>query len=267
MRQTTLATAGFDRYAKTTRRDVFLAEMEAVVPWAEFCSLIDPVYPKAGNGRRPVGLERMLRIYFLQQWIDLSDPGAEESLYDSHAMRRFVGIDLGREPVPDETTICNFRHLLERHDRGRRLFETVHEHLERRGIKVARGTIVDATIISAPSSTKNAAATRDPDMCQTRKGASSIQRWQILARNGPDFDLGRHDAETMRLHERDAIRPEQELHEAHARCRMRRVVQPSAPRARRTFLPARRSEPRDRRRTGPSRWHFAGAMCAEVFMT
>jgi IS5 family transposase len=118
MRQTTLATAGFDRYAKTTRRDVFLAEMEAVVPWAEFCSLIDPVYPKAGNGRRPVGLERMLRIYFLQQWIDLSDPGAEESLYDSHAMRRFVGIDLGREPVPDETTICNFRHLLERHDRG-----------------------------------------------------------------------------------------------------------------------------------------------------
>ena len=112
MRQTTLATAGFDRYAKTTRRDVFLAEMEAVVPWAEFCRLIEPFYPKAGNGRRPVGLGRMLRIYFLQQWFDLSDPGAEESLYDSHAMRRFVGIDLGREPVPDETTICNFRHLL-----------------------------------------------------------------------------------------------------------------------------------------------------------
>jgi IS5 family transposase len=131
----------------------------------------------AGNGRRPIGLERMLRIYFLQQWFDLSDPGAEESLYDSHAMRRFVGIDLDREPVPDETTICNFRHLLERHDLGERLFESVHEHLERnyalryrRGIKVARGTIVDATIISAPSSTKNAARARDPDMCQTRKG-------------------------------------------------------------------------------------------------
>jgi IS5 family transposase len=170
MRQTTLATAGFDRYAKTTRRDGFLADMEAVVPWAEFCSLIEPFYPKAGNGRRPVGLERMLRIYFLQQWFDLSDPGAEESLYDSLAMRRFVGIDLGREPVPDETTICNFRHLLERHDLGQRLFETVHEHLDRRGIKVARGTIVDATIISAPSSTKNAARARDPDMCQTRKG-------------------------------------------------------------------------------------------------
>ena len=170
MRQTTLATAGFDRYAKTTRRECFLAEMEAVVPWAEFCRLIEPFYPKAGNGRRPVGVERMLRIYFLQQWFDLSDPGAEEALYDSRAMRRFAGIDLGREPVPDETTLCNFRHLLERHDLGRRLFETVHEHMARRGIKVARGTIVDATIISAPSSTKNAAGARDPDMCQTRKG-------------------------------------------------------------------------------------------------
>ena len=112
----------------------------------------------------------MLRIYFLQQWFDLSDPGAEEALYDSQSMRRFVGIDLGREPVPDETTICNFRHLLERHDLGKPLFETVHEHLERRGIKLAHGTIVDATIISAPSSTKNATGTRDPEMCQTRKG-------------------------------------------------------------------------------------------------
>jgi transposase, IS5 family len=166
MRQTTLAAAGFDRYAKTTRRAAFLAQMEAVVPWAEFCRLIDPFYPKAGNGRRPVGLERMLRIYFLQQWFDLSDPGAEEALYDSIAIRRFVGIDLGREPVPDETTICNFRHLLERHDLGNRLFEAVHEHLDRRGIKLARGSIVDATIISAPSSTKNAAGERDPDMCQ-----------------------------------------------------------------------------------------------------
>jgi IS5 family transposase len=170
MRQTTLATAGFDRYAKTTRRATFLAEMEAVVPWAEFCDLIEPVYPKAGNGRRPIGLERMLRIYLLQQWFNLSDPGAEEALYESMSMRRFVGIDLGREPVPDETTICNFRHLLERHDLGNRLFEAVHEHLGRRGIKLARGSIVDATIISAPSSTKNAAGERDPDMCQTRKG-------------------------------------------------------------------------------------------------
>jgi len=170
MRQTTLATSGFDRYAKTTRRAAFLAEMEAVVPWSDFCALIAPFYPKAGNGRPPIGLERMLRIYLLQQWFNLSDPGAEEALYDSNSMRRFVGIDLGREPVPDETTICNFRHMLERHDLGRRLFEAVHEHLDERGIKVATGTIVDATIISAPSSTKNADHARDPDMHQTRKG-------------------------------------------------------------------------------------------------
>jgi len=170
MRQTTLATSGFDRYAKTTRRAAFLAEMEAVVPWSDFCALISPFYPKAGNGRPPIGLERMLRIYLLQQWFNLSDPGAEEALYDSNSMRRFVGIDLGREPVPDETTICNFRHMLERHDLGRRLFEAVHEHLDERGIKVATGTIVDATIISAPSSTKNADHARDPDMHQTRKG-------------------------------------------------------------------------------------------------
>jgi transposase, IS5 family len=103
MRQATLATAGFERYAKTTRRAAFLAEMERVVPWPALCRLIEPFYPKPGNGRPPIGVERMLRIYLLQQWFDLSDPGVEEALYDSLAMRRFVGIDLGREPVPDET--------------------------------------------------------------------------------------------------------------------------------------------------------------------
>lgn len=170
MRQTTLASAGFDRYRKTTRRAAFLAEMEGVVPWRELCALVEPVYPKPGNGRPPVGLERMLRIYFLQQWFNLSDPGVEEALYDSASMRRFAGIDLGREPVPDETTVCKFRHLLEQHDLGRRLFEQVHVHLEARGLKVATRTIVDATIIQAPSSTKNAAKARDPEMHQTRKG-------------------------------------------------------------------------------------------------
>jgi IS5 family transposase len=170
MRQVTLATAGFERYGKTTRRAAFLAEMERVVPWRDFCALIEPFYPKHGNGRPPVGLARMLRIYLLQQWFNLSDPAAEEALYESLSMRRFAGIDLGREPVPDETTICKFRHLLERHDLGRRIFEAVHEHLEARGVKVSTGTIVDATIISAPSSTKNAAKERDPDMHQTRKG-------------------------------------------------------------------------------------------------
>jgi IS5 family transposase len=144
--------------------------MERVVPWSELCALIEPFYPKAGNGRPPIGLERMLRIYFLQQWFNLSDPGVEEALYDSLAMRSFVGIDLGREPVPDETTACKFRHLLEEHEIGRQLFEQVHVHLEKQGIKVSKGTIVDATIISAPSSTKNASGERDPDMHQTKKG-------------------------------------------------------------------------------------------------
>jgi IS5 family transposase len=170
MKQMTLATAGFDRYAKTTRRAGFLAEMEQVVPWGEVRAVIEPFYPKPGNGRPPVGLERMLRIYFLQQWFNLSDPAVEEALYESVSMRRFVGIDLGREAVPDETTVCRFRHLLEQHDLGTRLFEEVHRYLEGKGLKVARGTIVDATIISAPSSTKNAEQARDPDMHQTKKG-------------------------------------------------------------------------------------------------
>lgn len=170
MKQMTLSASGFDRYSKTTRRAAFLAEMERVVPWGELCALIEPFYPQAGNGRPPIGLERMLRIYFLQQWFNLSDPGVEEALYDSLAMRSFVGIDLGREPVPDETTACKFRHLLEKHEIGRQLFEQVHVHLEKHGIKVSRGTIVDATIISAPSSTKNASGERDPDMHQTKKG-------------------------------------------------------------------------------------------------
>jgi len=170
MKQLTLATVGFERYAKPTRRAAFLAEMERVVPWSALCTLIAPFYAKPGNGRPPVGVERMLRLYFLQQWFNLSDPAAEEALYDSLAMRRFVGIDLGREPVPDETTVCRFRHLLEEHDLGRQLFDEVRRHLADKGLKMATGTIVDATIISAPSSTKNAAKARDPEMHQTKKG-------------------------------------------------------------------------------------------------
>jgi transposase, IS5 family len=146
MKQLTLAAVGFERYAKTTRRAVFLGEMERVVPWPALCALIAPFYPKPGNGRPPIGVERMLRIYFLQHWFNLSDPAVEEALYDSLALRGFVGIDLGREPVPDETTVCRFRHLLEEHDLGRRLFDEVQQHLAANGLKVATGTIVDATI-------------------------------------------------------------------------------------------------------------------------
>jgi IS5 family transposase len=173
MQQMTLATGTFEPYRKATRREVFLAEMDRVVPWAELGALIEPVYPKAGNGRPPIGLERMLRIYFLQQWFNLSDPGVEEALNDSVAMARFVGLDLGAAAVPDETTICKFRHRLEAHDLGTRLFEQVLAYLEAQGLRISRGTIVDATIINAPSSTKNASKTRDPDMHQTRKG----QQW------------------------------------------------------------------------------------------
>jgi transposase, IS5 family len=170
MRQLTLATASFERHVKTTRRAAFLAEMDRTMPWRELCAMIEPVYPKPGNGRQPVGLERMLRIYFLQLWFNLSDPAVEEALYESVSMRQFAGIDLGHEPVPDETTVCKFRHLLEKQDLGRRIFEQVHELLEARGIKVNAGTIVDATIVSAPSSTKNATKSRDPEMHQTKKG-------------------------------------------------------------------------------------------------
>src|SRR5580700_649848 len=171
MKQQTLATAnGFEQYAKKTRRALFLEEMEQVVPWAQLCRLIEPHYPKAGNGRRPVGVERMLRIYFLQQWFNLSDPAVEEALYDSPLMREFVGVDLGREPVPDETTVCKFRHLLEEQEIGAAMLATVNEHLQKKGVRIATGTIVDATIIHAPSSTKNQKQERDPEMHQTKKG-------------------------------------------------------------------------------------------------
>jgi len=161
---------GFERYSKKTRRAVFLDEMEQVVPWAELGTLIEPHYPKAGNGRPPVGVERMLRIYFLQQWFNLSDPAVEEALYDSAVMRSFVGIDLGREPVPDETTVCKFRHLLEEHQLGGQMLQAVNLHLQSQGVRITTGTIVDATIIHAPSSTKNREQKRDPEMHQTRKG-------------------------------------------------------------------------------------------------
>jgi IS5 family transposase len=168
--QLSFANAGFERYARSTRRSEFLAQMEAVVPWESLCALIRPHYPSGEAGRPPIALERMLRIYFLQQWFNLSDPGVEEALYDSVSMRAFAKIDLGHEPVPDETTVCKFRHLLERNNLGPKILHEINAHLAKAGVKVAHGTIVDATIIHAPSSTKNASGTRDPEMHQTKKG-------------------------------------------------------------------------------------------------
>jgi transposase, IS5 family len=171
MRQQTLAAqAGFEKYARKSRRELFLEEMEQVVPWAQLEGLVEPHYPKGENGRPPVGLGIMLRIYFVQQWFNLSDPGAEEALYESPALRRFTGVDLGRAAAPDETTICKFRHLLEEHDLGGAMLDAVNLHLQARGIRITTGTIVDATIVHAPSSTKNQKQERDPEMHQTRKG-------------------------------------------------------------------------------------------------
>src|SRR5450631_1475493 len=144
--------------------------MERVVPWADLSALVEPHYAKAGNGRRPVGLSILLQTYFVQQWFNLSDPGVEEALYESAALRRLVGVDLGVAPAPDETTVLRFRHLLEQYDLGGLMLEAVNVHLEAKGIRIATGTIVDATIIHAPCSTKNKSGERDPEMHQTRKG-------------------------------------------------------------------------------------------------
>src|ERR1039457_5262939 len=171
MRQITFANqASFEKHSRKGKRELFLDQMEQVVPWSSLLSLIEPLYPKADNGRQPIDLAIILRTYFLQQWFNLSDPGMEEALYESAALRRFVGVDLGVAPAPDETTICRFRHLLEKHSLGEEMLEAVNYHLEAKGIQIATGTIVDATIIHAPSSTKNSSGERDPEMHQTRKG-------------------------------------------------------------------------------------------------
>jgi transposase, IS5 family len=168
--QRTFASMAWQAKGKVTRRERFLAEMDAVIPWTRLLGLIAAHYPKAGNGRQPLGMEKMLRIYFLQQWFNLSDPQAEDAIYDSESMRRFARVELGDEVVPDESTILRFRHLLERHGLTQAIFDSITGLLEERRLLLRSGTIVDATIIAAPSSTKNASATRDPEMKQTRKG-------------------------------------------------------------------------------------------------
>ena len=171
MIQTTLAAQGsFERFGRKSKREGFLETMNGVIPWPELEALIAPYYPKAVQGRQPAGLPILLRVYFLQQWFNLSDPWAEDALYESPALRRFAGVDLGRAAAPDETTILRFRHLLEQHELGGKILATVNLYLDRQGIRITTGTIVDATIIHAPSSTKNLTGERDPEMHQTRKG-------------------------------------------------------------------------------------------------
>jgi IS5 family transposase len=168
--QRTFAGLAWERKGKVTRREQFLGEMNAVVPWTRLLALIEPHYAKAGRGRQPIGLETMLRIYFVQQWFDLSDPAAEDSIYDSESIRRFVGVELAEDRMPDETTILRFRHLLERHDLTEAIFGEIRSLLEEKRLLLKSGTIVDATIIHAPSSTKNRSGKRDPEIKQTRKG-------------------------------------------------------------------------------------------------
>ena len=168
--QTTFAHAEFAAKKKTTRREKFLARMEEVIPWAKLLAVIQPHYPKGQRGRRPIGLERMLRVYFLQQWYALADEALEDALYDSQALQRFARIDLSAEGVPDATTLLNFRHLLETHDLCQGLFTAINADLAARGLLLREGTLVDATLIAAPSSTKNQKKARDPEMHQTKKG-------------------------------------------------------------------------------------------------
>jgi transposase, IS5 family len=170
--QRTLASVVYDAKRKVTRRERFLGEMDRVIPWAMLRDIVAPHYAVPGRGRRPLPLETMLRVYFLQQWFDLSDPAAEDMLYDSESMRRFARIDLGEDTVPDESTILRFRHLLEEHQLTAAMFDAVRDLLASRDLLLTSGTIVDATLIAAPSSTKNATKSRDPEMRQTRKGKS-----------------------------------------------------------------------------------------------
>ena len=170
--------AMFEKHSRKSKREMFLDQMEQVVPWSALLTLVEAHYPKAGNGRQPVGLSIMLRTYFLQQWFGFSDPGMEEAFYESPVLRRFAGVDLGMAAAPDESTILRFRHLLEQHELCGQILDTVNNYLASKGIRIGTGTIVDATIINAPSSTKNSTGKRDPQMHQTRKG----QQWYFGAK-------------------------------------------------------------------------------------
>jgi len=186
--QLSFSDAEQDTKRKKTRREVFLDEMDKVVPWAALEAVVEPHYPRAGKGRHPYPLRTMLRIHLMQQWYAQSDPAMEESLYEIASMRRFARLSLARGTIPDETTILNFRHLLEKHALADRILETVNGLLVRKGLMLKQGTIVDATIIAAPSSTKNDSGTRDPEMHQTKKG----NQWYfgMMAHVGSDAETG-----------------------------------------------------------------------------
>ena len=210
MSQMSFGDAEYAGKRKRTRREVFLAEMDQVVPWSRLLALIEPLYPKAGNGRPPYPLATMLRVHLMQNWFGLSDPGMEEALYEIAPLRQFAHLSLTR-PIPDETTILNFRRLIEAHELAPKLLQTVNAHLCRKGLLLKQGTIVDATIIAAPSSTKNAEGERDPEMHQTKKG----NQWHfgMKAHIGVDADSGLvHTVTTTAANAADVSQVEALLH-------------------------------------------------------
>jgi IS5 family transposase len=217
MKQTSFASLEYAGKKRKTRREKFLGEMQQVVPWSTLIALIEPHYPSSGRvGRPPIGVPRMLRMYFLQQWYSLSDEGLEDAIYDSQAMREFVGIDLSREQVPDATTLLNFRRLLEDHQLTKAIFEQVNAHLGQRGLLMREGTLVDATIIAAPPSTKNKDHARDPEMHQAKKG----NQWHfgMKAHIGVDAESGLvHSVHATAANESDVAHTHELLHGQEAR--------------------------------------------------
>jgi len=210
MSQISFSDAEYAGKRKKTRREVFLEEMEQVVPWKALLKVIEPHYPVAGRGRRPYPLGAMLRVHLMQNWFALSDPAMEEALYEIASLRNFAGLSLS-EPIPDETTILNFRHMLEESDLAEDIFKQVNAHLSRKGLLLKRGSIVDATIIAAPSSTKNAEGERDPEMHQTKKG----NQWHfgMKAHIGVDADSGLvHTVTTTAANEADVEQVADLLH-------------------------------------------------------
>lgn len=213
MKQRSLADTGFSLPSKPTRRQKFLAEMDAVVPWARLVAIVAPAQPAPGpkGGRVPFPAETMLRIHFMQQWFALSDPAMEEALHDIPAMRAFAGLDAGVDAMPDESSILRFRHRLEKHELAPKLLAEVNAVLEGKGLLLRRGTIVDATLIAAPSSTKNSTGTRDPEMHQAKKG----NQWHfgMKAHIGVDAESGlTHSVDTTAANANDVTRAHVLLH-------------------------------------------------------
>jgi IS5 family transposase len=211
MKQISFASAEHQGKKRVTKREQFLSEMEHVVPWSRLLAALEPHYPKGRRGRPPIGLERMLRLYFVQQWYGLSDEGLEDAVSDSAAIRAFVGVDLGHEAAPDATTVLKFRRLLEEHKLTAVLFEEINAHLRERGLMMREGTMVDATIINAPTSTKNRDKARDPEMHQTKKG----NQWYhgLKAHIGADAQSGLvHSTHYTAANESDVARTHEVLH-------------------------------------------------------